>query len=176
MRILRWIGVILFGLSGGVLALMSFGGAFATYQQGYEAPWIFLVLLLPLAAVLLGTSWALGARRRVRRVAGILLAIAAFVYTLLLAWSTVVLVISAAGFPSLFPRNVLTYLLIFWIFWPVSGPVVVLSTVLAGVLLWKQGVRLAPYLFAGIALSLLIGWAGHWIFFIILELISKLSM
>lgn len=154
---LRWMGVILCGLLGGGLVFLSLGGAFATWQQAYEAWWIFL-LGLPIAAIFLGTSWALGTRRRVRPVAGILVAIAALVYTLFLVWFTIVTAISVARSPHWLAGLGFVPVVMFW-------PIPVLLIVLAGGLLWKQGARLTPYLFAGIALGWLIGWAGFCVIF-----------
>ncbi|HXF68272.1 MAG TPA: hypothetical protein VNK89_00565 [Thermoflexus sp.] len=156
MRILRWIGAVLFGLAGCVLAFLSVGGALATLQQRYEAWWGFLLLGLPLAAVLLGTAWALGAGQRVRPVVGTLLAIAALVYTLALAGITIAASTAVARARDLFAGLAFVPAAMFW-------PAPVLLTALAGALLWKQGMRLAPYLLTGIALGWLTGWAGLWV-------------
>ncbi|MFN3741263.1 MAG: hypothetical protein ACK4VW_01160 [Anaerolineales bacterium] len=150
MRFWRYLGVILFALLGGALTLLSVGGALATWQQTYEAGWIFL-FGLPLAAIFLGISWALGSRRRVRVVAGVLVTVAALFYEFLFVSLAVGGSWAAINSPSLLAG--LALLPAVWV-WPIP----LLFILIGGWLLWKQKIPLASFLMSAIALIGSLGW------------------
>lgn len=154
MRIVRIAARILVTLIGLWLLFPSLALGVGT-SQSYEGWWVILSLGLPLAALFLAIAWALWTGRRVRPVAGIWMAVAALVYTAFLAWATIVAAEVVRHSTSLFAGLAFIVPVLLW-------PLPVLFTLIAGILLWKQGAALGRLLFMGIALGWLTAWIGFW--------------
>lgn len=141
-----------------ILLLLIVGFALGTAAQGYEAPWISVPIGLPLVAALIPTAWALWAGRRVRPVAGMALAGAALGYGLSLTLLTWGIAGGVAKRTDWLAGTAFIALLPF-------PPGILLFAFLAWLLLRRQGIPAAPFLFLGIALSFAAAWAGLWVYF-----------
>lgn len=154
MRIVRIAARIVVTLIGLWLLFSSLALGIGT-SQSYEGWWVILSLGLPLAALFLAIAWALWTGHRVRPVAGIWMAVAALVYAALFARVTIMVTEAAQRSANAFAAMGFIVPVLLW-------PLPVLFTLIAGILLWKQGAALGRLLFTGIALGWLTAWIGFW--------------
>lgn len=154
MKIGRILGNILITLIALFALFVAVFFPFGVRSQ-FEGWWIILMIGLPLACILLGLSWAMWARRRVRPVVSILIALGALTYTAFFAYATRAIsqmvakstgLLAGMAYLALFPLWLLAFLF----------------TVIAWALLRGQNLRGARSLFLGITAAWLAAWLMFW--------------
>ncbi|MCS7282395.1 MAG: hypothetical protein NZ769_03400 [Anaerolineae bacterium] len=149
----RIVGGVLAFLTGFILLFLTAAFAIGTYAQQYEGWWVSLPVGLPLVGIFFGLAWAAWRRRRLRPVLGAILAWSALGYTAFSAYATFSISRQVAASADLLAGIAFLFLIPLWV-------VVLLFTLLARLLLHREEIPWAPFVFVGISLGWLVAFWG----------------